>query len=94
MTDFHSLISNKTFVFTGKLAHSTRKKAKNEVLVRGGNCNNCVTTNTNYVMVGLETFDQFINGTKNTKFKKTEKCLEKGYPINIINEQEFINLLG
>ena len=73
-------LSGLSFVITGTLENYTRKEAEELVVSLGGKVTNSVSKKTNYVIVGSE------------PGSKAEKAKELG--INILNEPDFINLIG
>ncbi len=70
----------KTFVFTGELEHFTRSQAKAKVQELGGKTTDSVSRNVDYVVVG-----------KNPG-SKYERAKQLG--LKIINEEEFLRLIG
>ncbi len=72
-------LSDKTFVFTGRMDSFSRRKAKEKVLSSGGNVANSITEKTDYLVVG------------ENPGSKLEAARKRG--IETINEEEFINLL-
>lgn len=71
--------NNKTFVLTGTLSKLTRDEASIEIENRGGKVTSSVTKKTNYVIVGEN---------PGSKYQKA-----KDLNINILNEEEFLNML-
>ena len=71
----------KTFLFTGTLSTLKRSEAEEMVRANGGQVVSGVSAKLNYLVAGEEA------GSKLEKAKKIPS-------IHIINEQEFINLLG
>ncbi len=73
------ILEGKRFVFTGTLEKFTREKAKEMVLLLGGEVSDSVSKNTDYVVVGKE---------PGSKYEKAKKM-----GIRIINEDEFLKLI-
>ncbi len=75
-----SVLSGKTFVFTGTLQHFTRSEAKEAVEALGGNVSEAVSKKTDYVVAGEAA------GSK----------LEKARSLNVavLSEKEFMDLSG
>lgn len=71
--------NNKTFVLTGTLSKLTRDEASVEIENRGGKVTSSVTKKTDYVIVGEN---------PGSKYQKA-----KDLNINILNEEEFLNML-
>ncbi len=75
-----SPIANKVFVFTGTLDRFTRNEAKEIVERLGGKVSNSVSKKTDFVVVGRD---------PGSKFEKAKKL-----GVKIINEEEFLKLIG
>jgi len=81
-------------VFTGKLQTMTRAEASRQVTSCGGDCKNAVTKETDYLVIGdydLTSFSEIFNSMK---MMKAEELLNKGYPIKIIGESDFLKLVN
>jgi DNA polymerase-3 subunit epsilon len=81
-------------VFTGKLNKMTRSDAAQKVLDVGGYCENNVTKNTNYLILGNFDYCSNIKGEKSNKLKKAEMLILKGQDLQIISENVFEELLN
>jgi len=75
-----TLLTGKTFVFTGTLSRMTRNEARQIVENLGGQTSSSVTKNTDYVVAGTD------SGSK------LQKARETGIPI--ISEEEFLAMAG
>jgi DNA ligase (NAD+) len=75
-----SIFSGKTFVLTGTLESMTREEAKEKIEQLGGKVTSSLSSKTSYIVVGKDPGSKY------------NKALELG-SVNIINEEEFINLL-
>ncbi|MDU4952941.1 MULTISPECIES: exonuclease domain-containing protein [Clostridium] len=84
---------NKGIAFTGTLESMVRKDAAQAAIDRGAFYCNTVTTNTNYLVMGIQDYKKFADGKKSSKLKKAEDLIEKGQDLEIIDEIEFIKLL-
>lgn len=73
-------LKNKTFVLTGSLELMSREQAKEKIRDLGGDISESVNKKTDYVVAGAEP------GSKYERAKKLN--------VKILNEQEFLNLLG
>lgn len=83
----------KTVVFTGALNSMTREIAIQSVKSVGGIVGNSVTKSTNYLVYGYQN-KSFLGGKdKSSKLLKAESYIEKGYDLQIMNENDFIQLL-
>lgn len=80
-------------VFTGKLESYTRDQARRLVVRIGGNTQDNVTKETNFLVVGVQ--DLKVVGEKGLsgKMKKAQKYLEAGQDIELIDEKDFIEML-
>ncbi|SFI65648.1 DNA ligase (NAD+) [Kaistella treverensis] len=76
-----TVLENKTFLFTGKLSLFTREEAEEMVEKNGGKNISAVSKNLNYLVVGEKA---------GSKLKKAQEI----GTIEILDEQEFLNLLA
>lgn len=76
-----TVLENKTFLFTGKLSLFTREEAEEMVGKNGGKNISAVSKNLNYLVVGEKA---------GSKLKKAQEI----GTIDILDEQEFLNLLA
>lgn len=72
--------AGKTFVLTGTLPTLSRDEASNKIRSQGGKTSSSVSDKTDFVLAGESAGD------------KLEKALELG--VRVINEEEFLNMLG
>lgn len=81
-------------IFTGKMEAMTRNEARAAVTRIGGMAPERLTQETDYLVVGVQ--DLRVVGEKGLsgKMKTAAKYKEKGFPIEIIDEQDFIDMLG
>ena len=81
-------------VFTGKLEKLKRDEARTMVISVGGFAPERLTTETDYLVVGNQ--DLRIVGEKGLsgKMKSAPKYKEKGFPIEIIDERDFLDMMG
>lgn len=81
-------------VFTGKLESLKRDDARAMVVKVGGFAPEILTTQTDYLVVGVQ--DLRIVGEKGLsgKMKNAAKFKEKGYPIEVIDEQDFLDMFA
>lgn len=80
-------------VFTGALEKMTRAQAAQIVTNIGGICDNGVTKNTNYLILGNNDYCKTIKDGKSAKQKKAEQYKLDGYDIEIIPEEVFYDLV-
>lgn len=81
-------------VFTGKMESMTRNDARTAVIRIGGFAPERLTTETDYLVVGVQ--DLRVVGEKGLsgKMKTAAKYKEKGCIIEIIDEQDFLEMLN
>jgi len=79
-------------VFTGKMVSMTRPIAAQYATNRGAICKGQVDGATNFLVVGDNDLYKYVQGIKSTKMQKVEALIERGYPIEIVGEQDFIRL--
>jgi NAD-dependent DNA ligase len=85
-------LMGKTVVFTGPLS---LPRFDAEVLVRqvGGSVADDVSMRVDVLVQGRRS-PHYSNGHKGEKFCKAEKLIRQGHPISILNEREFMGLVG
>lgn len=81
-------------VFTGKLESLKRDDARAMVIKVGGSAPERLTTETDYLVVGVQ--DLRVVGEKGLsgKMKSAAKYKEKGFPIEVIDEHDFLDMMG
>lgn len=90
--DQSNMFFGKYCCFTGKLEKFVREEAAQIVVNIGGLCENNVTKNTNFLIVGGLTANTVAEG-KSTKIVKAEKLIAKGNDLKIISENTFYDLI-
>ena len=88
-----SFLQDKDIVFTGELKSMPRKTAFAVVEKAGGRASDSISKNTEFLVMGVQDYSLFADGKKSTKTKKAEALRAKGYPIEIISEEEFLNMI-
>lgn len=83
----------KNVVFTGTLQSMVRREAQQKVFEIGGYCQNSITRETNFLVVGDLEY-RFGEDFKSSKIRKAEKYLTLGQAIELITEQQFLELIG
>ena len=81
------------FVFTGTLKSMERKVAHAIVEAAGGRASEHVSSQTEYLVMGIQDFSRFADGKKSSKTKKAEALRAEGYPIEIITEEDFLKMI-
>lgn len=91
--DCNNVFYNKNIVFTGELSSLSRKDAMQKVVDMGGVLKSSVSKKTNYVVVGIQ--DKSIVGEDgmSSKERKAMDLVIDGYPIRIIDENEFLSMI-
>lgn len=82
---------NANLVFIGKLQSMTRGEASQLVVNNGGICQDNVTRNTGYVVIGDYDLTSFSEVFASIKMQKVEKMINQGHPIKILGECQFLN---
>jgi DNA polymerase-3 subunit epsilon len=70
-----------------------RRQAMQAAVDCGGICRDAVNTETDYLVLGQEGFRGYQAGHKSTKMRKAEEMHDKGAPIEIMSESDFLSLL-
>jgi len=83
----------KAFVFTGTMMSMPRPLAMQEVVNRGGTCQDAVVATTNFLVLGEKGYLGYRSGFKSNKMKRAEALLGKGLPVEILSERDFLALL-
>ncbi|MBW1809319.1 MAG: BRCT domain-containing protein [Deltaproteobacteria bacterium] len=83
-----------SFLFVGKLMTMTREQARLLVTSLGGRCPSGVSKDLDYLVVGNENSPIYGKGEKKPKQLKAEAMIDAGARIAIINEQDFLNMVG
>ena len=92
MDEMHPLYG-KHCVFTGTLAKMVRLDAAQAVVNVGGLCDNRVTKDTNFLILGASDYSKIKDG-KSSKLKRAESLIAKGADLQIISENVFYDLMG
>lgn len=80
-------------VFTGTLAKMVRLDAAQAVVNVGGLCDNGVTKDTNFLILGASDYSKIKDG-KSNKLKRAESLIAKGAGLQIISENVFYDLMN
>jgi DNA polymerase III subunit epsilon len=82
----------KNIVFTGKLNLFSRREAAQLVADKGGNPQNGINKETDYIIIG--NFDDImIKGNKSSKLEKAEKMISEGKELEFVSEEDFMKML-
>ena len=90
MIDFDS-VKDRHFAFTGKLRRFTRKEAFQMIQLLGGEGDQTVKKNTQYLVIGKQV--QKSKDGKTIKYRRAEDLKEQGQDIKLLPEQDFYDLL-
>ena len=84
------------FVFTGELDYMGREEAEDVVKFQGGRVIGSVSKKTNYIVVGAEELRKYKETglSATNKLKKAFELRDNGVDIEILNESEFIQMIG
>lgn len=93
LSDKNNAIFQKSFLFTGKMAHMDRKAAQNLVKKLGGKAPGGMSEKIDFLVIGDEGSPLLGQGTKSTKHKAAEKLIKEGSSLKIISESEFLKLI-
>lgn len=83
----------KNCVFTGTLDRFDRKTAMQLVTDVGGVCQSGITKDTDYLILGDNSFCASIKGDRSSKQLKAEKMIADGSDMQIISESTFCQIL-
>lgn len=86
--------SGKNVVFTGTLISMTRQYAAQMVVNNGGSVSSNITKRTNCLVMGVQDYSRFADGKQSGKTKRAKKLIEQGYPLEIIDESQFLRMLS
>ena len=85
---------DRNVVFTGKLTYFLREDAEYYVERIGGHCSSGLTKATSYLVVGVQSPSQVGPDGLSAKQKKAIKYREEGMEIELLNETDFIDVMG
>lgn len=84
----------KTIVFTGALS-IVRREAQQAAVDRGASAGDGVTRHTDFLVTGYQDLTKLARGAdKSSKLQKAESLIAEGFPIEIMTESDFVQLLG
>ncbi|USS93797.1 exonuclease domain-containing protein [Fructilactobacillus ixorae] len=86
-------LNDLNFAITGNLFELSRDDAKKAIENKGGIFKSGMSSKVNYLVVGVEDKNVVGEDGKSTKMRKAEELIAKGYPIKMINEDQFLELL-
>jgi tetratricopeptide (TPR) repeat protein len=80
--------------FTGRLVSLTREEAASQVVAWGGRFARFPGRKTSLLVVGQEGWPFSADGRLTRKLQKASELKRRGYPIDIVSEEEFLRRLG
>lgn len=92
--DEDNLLYDKYVVITGKLEKILRKEAMQIIADLGGHCQDSVTKDTNYLILGNNDYNPILKGEKSSKLLRAEELKLKGQDIEIISENVFYDIIS
>ncbi len=84
----------RSVVFAGRLASMTRVEAEELVRRNGGTVARSPTRDTDYLVVGQETWPLGSDGGLNRKMARARELKEQGHPLTVLREEEFLARIG
>jgi DNA polymerase III subunit epsilon len=94
LSDF--TFSDKSFVITGDVGSYDRKVLFEMIEGLGGTCRTAVSRKTDYLIVGMQdkTIVKDKSNVKSENIIKAEQLQQEGYPIKIISDEDFLQMLN
>lgn len=92
--DVNNPFYGKTIVFTGTLVSMTRREAAQKVVDVGGLFQDGINKSSNYLVMGLQEYAKFKDKKHSSKTLKAMKLIAEGQDLEIIEEDDFIRLIG
>jgi DNA polymerase-3 subunit epsilon len=83
----------KKIVFTGTLESMLRREAAQKVVNIGGEVGDTISSDTDFLVMGIQDYSKFVDGKESNKIKKAKELIKKGKPIRIIDESTFLEFL-
>lgn len=88
------IFPNKIFCLTGEFETGNKEEIKEKIVAKGGICKDSVVKKTNYLIVGGVGNSNWKFGNYGAKVSKALEMQEKGFPIQILKEMDFIHCLN
>jgi len=89
----HGLYGMKV-VFTGRLLGMSRRAAMQRVLDIGGIASDALTEDTDFLVMGMGEYLEFSDGQESNKTKRAKTLIDSGKRLQIIDEKEFMRMIG
>ena len=87
-------IQGKNFVFTGRLVSYAREEAICRVRDKGGAPQSMVNEKTDYLVIGGFQINMFDLDYFSFKQRRAQELIAKGVPIQLIDEEQFLDLIN
>ncbi|MGL5615063.1 MAG: exonuclease domain-containing protein [Sarcina sp.] len=88
-----SIFRDEVVVFTGKLNTMTRVEAMSIIRRLGGTTGSSVTKKTTCLITNSKNLDDLFLGEMSNKFRRAVYLREQGQKIQILNEEEFLEII-
>ena len=92
--DREHVFFNKCCVFTGKLEKFTRMEAAQIVVDIGGRCEDRITKQTNFLVVGDMDYKKGLEGYESSKLRKAKQLIANKQDLQILPESAFYDLVS
>ena len=92
--DTSHVFFDKCCVFTGKLERFSRIEAAQIVVNIGGRCEDRITKQTNFLIVGDMDYKKGLEGYESNKLKKAKQLIAKKQDLQILPESAFYDLVS
>ena len=92
--DTEHIFFNKCCVFTGKLERFTRIEAAQIVVNIGGRCEDRITKQTNFLIVGDMDYKKGLEGYESSKLRKARQLIANKQDLQILPESAFYDLVS
>ena len=92
--DMGHVFFNKCCVFTGKLEKFTRIEAAQIVINIGGRCEDRITKQTNFLIVGDMDYKKGLEGYESSKLRKAKQLIANKQDLEILPESAFYDLVS
>jgi len=88
------VLQGERVTFTGTLASMTHRQGAEQVVRHGGQPSQHVSKQTTMLVVGEEGWPLEADGQPSQKLVQSQELCERGFPLRILQESEWLHLLG
>ncbi len=92
--DMDNEFYGKKIIFTGTLLSMPRKEAMQRVVNVGGLISDTLTEDADFLVMGINDYSKLAGGRESSKTKKAKLLISKGCRIKMIDEKDFIRIIG